>query len=156
MNDLSDCKIKGEAVVVEIPHHRSLFLVFDAPGKRSQAEMVRSLLAPVSADPLQAWNYDLPARWRLTDEYIPLMVTFKDQSDPFSVTKVDPGNLSRELGPGVRLTSVDVQKTNDHVTFGKVEKAIPWIKDPKFDFHRNSSENRLSQTLTTLDFISRN
>jgi len=155
MNDLSDCYIKGEAVVVDIPRHGSLFLVFDVPNKQSRTEMVRSVLEPVSSDPMRASNDDLPAQWSLTVDQMPMIVRFKNQSDPFSVTEVDPGNLSSELGAGVSLSSVEVQKTSENLTFGSVEKAIPWIGNAQFSFYRNSSENPLSETLTTSTFISR-
>lgn len=155
MNDLSDCLIDGEAVVVDIPQHGNLFLVFDVPLKRSRAEMVRSLLTPVSADPMRVSNDDLPAQWFLTEDQMPMMVTFKDPRNPFSVTLVDPKNLSGKMGPGVSLTSVKVQKSSEDVTFGKVENVIPWIRNPKFDFYRNSPENPLSETLTPSRFVSR-
>jgi hypothetical protein len=155
MSATSRCDINGEAVVVDVPGRGSLFLVFDVPKKRSRTAMVWSVLGPVTSDPMGASNEDLPERWFLDVDHMPMMVRFADPADPFSVREVDPGYLPSEMGAGVRLISVEVQKSKEKVTFGKVEKAIPWIASPGFSFYRNSSENPLSETLTPSRFISK-
>jgi hypothetical protein len=86
---------------------------------------------------------------------MPMMVRFADPADPFSVREVDPGYLPSEMGAGVRLISVEVQKSKEKVTFGKVEKVIPWVRDPEFDFYRNASQNPLAETFSRSTFVSR-
>jgi hypothetical protein len=155
MSATSTCDINGEAVVVDVPGHGHLFLVFDKPDRQSQTEMVRSVLRGGTSDPMGARQDELATKWSLAYDQMPMMVRFKDQADPFSVTQVDPVNLSAEMGPGVNLVSVEMQKSSERVTFGDIEKVIPWIVDPDFSFYRSSRENPLSETFTRSTFISR-
>ena len=155
MDATPTCDINGEAVVVDIPGHGHLFLVFDAPGRQSRTEMVHLVLRGGTSSSMEARQDELATSWSLEYGQMPLMVRFKNPADPFSVTQVDPANLSAEMGAAISLLSVDMQKSDERVTFGKVEKIIPWIADPKFSFYRSSTENPLSEILTTKAFISK-
>jgi hypothetical protein len=59
--------------------------------------------------------------------YYPIMVTFKDMSDPKSVTKVDPDALSATFGKGVSLKRITVERTQDPVTTG-IQRRLGWLE----------------------------
>lgn len=56
----------------------------------------------------------------------PLLVRFGDIKDPKSVALVDPDDLAKSLGPGVKLRRITVQLTDDEVTMG-IEKRLGWL-----------------------------
>ncbi len=149
--DVSQCVVKGEAVVVDLGDRGLLFLTFKGP-QGDMTSMVTSMLraGPDSASPSP------PARWQLSTTEIPLMVNFRNLSDAKSVQKVDPNDLSDVFGPGVSLNSVFVEKTSDPITWGNVYTALPWIKtigDHLLDGHFATTGNNLSSKLQKSDFI---
>ena len=56
----------------------------------------------------------------------PYFVRFKDIKDPKSVEQVDPDNLAKSFGTGVKLKSLTVQMTDEPVTVG-IEKRLGWL-----------------------------
>ncbi len=56
----------------------------------------------------------------------PLLVRFKNLADPGTIEKLDPDDLVRTFGEGVRLRWITVQITDDPVTTGIVKK-LPWL-----------------------------
>ncbi len=70
----------------------------------------------------------------------PLLVTFTDNRDPKTVTRVDPADLAKSFGPGVKLRRITLEITDDPVTTG-IEKRLGWLEhladyqtDPKNPF----------------------
>ena len=149
--DVSQCTVKGEAVVVDLKDRGALFLVFKGP-HGDMSSMVRSVLrmgaGGVPPNP--------PPRWQLAPDEMPMMVTFRNLSDPKSVLEADPSDLSKTFGPGVSLDSVIVETTDDSVTWGKVYTALPWLKnigDRMLDGRFGTSTNETSSRLQKSDFI---
>jgi hypothetical protein len=73
----------------------------------------------------------LPRRWQLTGpddtmDHTPYFVRLKDMADPQSVVEVDPENLAKAFGPGVKLKDIFIEITNEPVTIG-LEKRLPWL-----------------------------
>ena len=60
-----------------------------------------------------------------TPSAYPMLVFFRDITDPKSVEKIDPDNMGAALGSGVALRRITVQLTDDDVTTG-IEKVLPW------------------------------
>lgn len=56
----------------------------------------------------------------------PLLVTFTDLTDPMSVKEVDPNNLEEIFGQGVRLKEINIEMTDDPVTW-RIKKTLPWL-----------------------------
>jgi hypothetical protein len=154
MSDSAHCSIKGEAVVVKIGDKGDLFMVIDHPNARSGTTMVWSILGAVSKNPMTANNSTLPKSWSLRTEQMPLMVRFSNPSDAYSVVAVDPDDLDKSFGSGVRLVSVNVSTTSDPVEYGNVERQLPWIFDRPNPFQRNTGENPLSENFAYTTFIS--
>jgi hypothetical protein len=72
---------------------------------------------------------------------LPLLVRFRDISDPKTVEKVDPANLAASFGAGVKLTRATIETVpsgywpfnlfgigGSPVTRG-IEARLPWWKD---------------------------
>ena len=62
-------------------------------------------------------------------DYTYRFVTFADINDPITVKLVTPENFSQYFGTDAKITSIEVQRTMKPVTFGQVEKVIPWIRE---------------------------
>ena len=140
-------KATGEAVAVDLPNGQMLFVLLRSasmvdwaatlPGiplpeddlstgvfKERQAQLERQLDA-VSRDRTvyYLWGDGVP---KDRAQYLPYMVRFRDLSDPKTVEQVDPADLAKTFGPGVRLKSLTVQVTDTPVTKG-IEKRLRWL-----------------------------
>ena len=58
--------------------------------------------------------------------YLPMLVRFRDISDPKSVEEVDPDHVDASFGPGAQIVSASIAVTDDPVTRG-IEKLLPWV-----------------------------
>jgi hypothetical protein len=138
--------LRGEAVAVDLPQG-TLFALMRAPGGSGDyaVHLVQQHLAKY---PQRGVNL-VPQDWRenrrriqksgvsfdLAEDEYPLLVRFRNISDPRSVEKVDPANLAEAFGPGVRLRRITIKMTSDPVTTG-IEARFPWWKkhvDRHFD-----------------------
>jgi hypothetical protein len=123
------CRVEGEAVVVKIGNHGTLFVLMrdvridPASGERymgSPAGMLGQLGLIPKVD-----NSYLPSD--ITDDRLPAMITFKDLDKASSVEWVDPSNLSASFGPNVRFKKLSVSPTFSKVTYGEIAAVLPWI-----------------------------
>ena len=122
-------KLKGEAAFVDLGEGRYLFallkdveklaaMTFIEPGKRYW-----KVAGPVIADS--------SFKGAVNPQDYPMLVTFKDISDPASVQKVYPNNLAASFGRGVKLKRIMLEITNEPVTNGEVEKVLGWLTNLK-------------------------
>ena len=56
----------------------------------------------------------------------PRFLRFRDIKDPTTAELVDPDNLAKSFGPGVRLVRVTIEITDEAVTRG-IRKILPWL-----------------------------
>ena len=114
---LSETKRKGEAVVVNVDG-KYLFLLWNYSIDDDSNYQNDGKPWQVS-DVWERWNsgYKYP------------FATFTDINDPLTVKKVTPENIEQYFGEGAKITSIEVQRTFKPVTYGQVEKVIPWIRD---------------------------
>ena len=150
---LPETKRKGEAVVVNVDG-KYLFLLFNYSVNRNSNYQ----------DGWKPWN--LADIWEHgTDvdkgyaEYRYPFVTFTDISDPLTVKQVTEENFEQYFGEGAKITSIEVQRTFKPVTYGQVEKAIPWINGNQKEYLFASDGNNYSlssfySNLSTIFFIS--
>lgn len=135
-------KLEGEAVAVDLPGGRTLFALLRGSGDTqgdAAAYQTRLLYEALNAGAeasvpvevagltvMQARAAAKSAGVKLTlpEKLYPMLVTFADNSDPKSVERVAPGNLSAMFGPGLRLRRITVEVTDDAVTSG-IEKRLP-------------------------------
>ncbi|WP_027155593.1 hypothetical protein [Mesorhizobium sp. WSM2561] len=127
---------KGEATVVDLGRRGQLFALIGEETKYIAQYTRHDHLGYRRGD----YERLLPAimRFRGTkdvprDRY-PLLVTFTDPNDPRTVRKVDPNVISAAFGPGVSLSRVTLEITDEATTSGKVETLLPWLSWPRERF----------------------
>ena len=89
---------------------------FDAMRADHTAYPVWDEKTGASAAPEKAWPGE------------PYFVRFRNIADPKSVEQVDPDDLAKSFGPGVKLKSLTVQMTDEPVTSG-IEKRFLWWRN---------------------------
>jgi hypothetical protein len=62
----------------------------------------------------------------LPQKLYPRFLRFRDIKDPATAELVDPDNLAKSFGPGVRLVRVTIEITDEPVTRG-IRKVLPWL-----------------------------
>jgi hypothetical protein len=62
----------------------------------------------------------------LPQKLYPRFLRFRDIKDPATAELVDPDNLAKSFGPGVRLVRVTIEITHEPVTRG-IRKVLPWL-----------------------------
>jgi hypothetical protein len=142
--NVGGCTAKGEAVVVDLPGKKPLFLLFKGPH------------GDVSSDAYALTEGRRQGPWALSLAQMPQMVTFDNLLDPKSVKAVHPDALEDALGAGVQLKSVVVKNTFFFATRGKLKKYIPWIYSLgrySLSGEINISDNRVSSRLYNIDFV---
>jgi hypothetical protein len=65
-------------------------------------------------------------RGDLPFKHLPVLVRFRDTNDPASVQQVDPFDLAKSFGQGVRLKQASVEITDDPLT-KEIESRLPWL-----------------------------
>ena len=156
-------EISGEAVMVDLGSHGTLFALLHGPKAGSgdlggPAWMLFHVFADLlkgEIDPLpkvRLLRERRPRRVLLLD-YIPMLVRFRELDDPKSVEQVDPRNLAAAFGSGVELRDAVIEVTADPVTVG-VEAKLPWLKTMKtqIDGDRLYSGATLANELNAYDF----
>lgn len=152
--------LSGEAVTVDLGNGRYLFALL---GNYSH-ETARETFIPKEEQPRTKAQviavYDrlekMHGSRELAREYYPLLVTFDDTSDPASVRRADPSNLSDSFGPGYRLDAITMSITDEPVTEGRVESVLGWLDDLqgrlKPTNKRYADQLDIEETLYSLDF----
>ena len=133
----------GEAVVVDIPGRRSVFVLLTTPtpdgtytgGTKGRYDFIlvdacnlwkkRNELGPSG---FVRFLDDFTGSCTVPNESLPLMVAFRDESDPTSVERVYPNNPESALGPGVRFIGATVSTTDAPVTTG-IGKRLTWLSE---------------------------
>jgi hypothetical protein len=139
---------RGEAFAVDLGERGTLFVLLSQDRaraiwpwsqKHSSAEAGRAALneyygdgfqnlAPdrTGLDTLEAFISAHRTIVEIAPDSLPMLVRFRDLSDPTSVERVDPEHLDATFGPGVRLVRATVQITDEPVTMG-IEKRLGWV-----------------------------
>ena len=152
-------RLKGEAVMVDLGRGRYLFSLLKHPGRHNRihslpAYAYKATGRDIPKGGLKTTGGPIP----VTDENIPLLVTFEDITDPASVKRVDPENLAATFGPGVKLKRITVETTQDPITKGKVEQVLGWLDEiwPNMldgqRYETIKASNRFANSLATGDF----
>ncbi len=160
-------RARGEAVAVDLPGNQTLFVLLRS---QSNPDWVGSLhsyskiddsngITDDTIEAREAYNRRVAADRRVwpiarrrktavedSDNY-PLFVRFRDIADPKSVEQVDPDDLAKSFGPGVKLKSLTVQMTDEPVTSG-IEKRLGWLDH--LDRYRSDPSNPFTSTLPSI------
>lgn len=134
--------VRGEAVAVDLPKGQTLFILLRSASNADWAAWLHQIVKLENSPEDQALYYSRIATnrqvWMIprTKEYFgnkeqhdnyPYFVRFGNINDPKSVEQVDPDDLAKTFGPGVKLKSFTMQMTNEPVTVG-IEKRLEWLE----------------------------
>lgn len=126
-------QIKGEAVAVDLPGGRVLIALLSRPNSVAGARYY-------------AFDALLGRQWDGPQDYVsrlqslvqqqhagvlpriayPELLTFRDIQNPASAKAIDPEDLERDFGQGVRLRRITVQITGEEFTT-VIERKLPWL-----------------------------
>jgi hypothetical protein len=138
-------RVRGEAVAVDLPGGRTLFVLLRSDNNFEWASYVMQTLAPHSDSETFAQQLDnmlllegeivlprtFPPVGHLEERSAyPMLVTFRDLDDPTSVEEVDPDDLAATFGGDVSLKRITVRITDGPVT-GGIEERLAWLADPE-------------------------
>lgn len=126
--------ISGEAVAVDLPGGKTLFVLLNKSGFPDGAAYIPG----EALEPSEHFGkYAAVNRYKemkamtkvgvLPPDAYPTFVTFGDPADPMTVKEVNPEDLAATFGEGVSLRRITVQITNAAVT-KKIETKLPWVK----------------------------
>jgi hypothetical protein len=124
--------IRGESSFVEVSPGKYLFAVLRDQGETDRAvHAFHSQIGAINGTTAQIFDALETKRGTgvVARAYYPDLVTFDDLSDPRSVTVVDPDNLEKTFGPGVSLSRITLEITNDRVSDGPIERILKWLPD---------------------------
>jgi hypothetical protein len=157
--------IKGEAIAVDLGARGLFFVLLVASSRGSAVPDVPAMvvkefkLAP-SVGSLKVEDLRRLAKTSTRVELplasLPMLVRFRSRDDPTSVEQVDPSNLEKHFGPGVRLVRARIETTRDPITTG-IEKRLTWLpnierRSGALDGTRFPGTNDLRSNLGSLAF----
>ena len=129
---------RGEAVVISLGERGfrfGLLLPSDGAsgfnGSQPEDELSRCLPRPQQSDEenllrnIQA----IQGECQLGESDWPELVRFRDIGDPSSVEPVEPGRFEEVCGPNSRYVGATVSITNDPITVGLIDRALPWLSN---------------------------
>jgi hypothetical protein len=145
--------LRGDATAVDLGGGQFLFalLAYEESEEPHSTGMIplkllRQKLPNQSDDdywPPDAFKRVQAARGRgpitLPQKLYPRFLRFRDIKDPATAELVDPDNLAKSFGPGVRLVRVTIEITHEAVTRG-IRKVLPWLS-PHVDWFGLSKGN---------------
>jgi hypothetical protein len=155
-----DLKFKGEAVPVDLPGGTLFALIgmdefeamvidtFDPSAPR--AKKLVALFGELGS------SSSIGRRAELTPAKYPKLVRFRDIRDPKTVELVDPGDLGKSFGAGIKLRRISFAVVDEPVTIG-IEKRLVWLmqtKNGQLDGGRYDSFSSLANSLNILNFKS--
>jgi hypothetical protein len=130
-------EVRGQAVILDLDGRGSLFallrgsdvaegkthpmnvLFYAFPTLINRQDYLTALRKLKTLQPTADLPFDL----------LPMLVRFRDLSDPASVEQVQPNDLAAAFGPGVQLKKATIAITDDPVTTG-IEHKLPWLAGP--------------------------
>jgi len=122
--------VVGEANFCDLGNRKNLVAVLafedDLSGKRTLS-MLPWLAAKHPIKYREKLPPFIPERLQLTEKFTPILVTFRDVSNPMSMERVFPGKLADVLGEGYSIQSIWVEMTMDEYESGGAQQRLTWI-----------------------------
>jgi hypothetical protein len=128
-------EVRGQAVILDLDDRGLLFALLrgsrELPENKNHPMNVLFYAFPTLIKPQDylAALRELKALHPTADlpfDLLPMLVRFRDLSDPASVEQVQPNDLAAAFGPGVELKKATIAITDDPVTTG-IEHKLPWL-----------------------------
>jgi hypothetical protein len=161
--------VRGEAIAVDLGERGLLFCLLTGDPKR------RGSLSEMSSLPLIYFHDYFPnggldpgakgaaelkdliryqPRADLDLDALPMLVRFRDTAAPITVERVDPFDLAKTFGTGVKLINARIEITGDPITTG-IQKRLTWIgqyPEPSLDPSHAPGDWSLPATIHQGDF----
>lgn len=168
MGNLANPTFQGDATVVDLGTRGLLFCLLTGDPKRSLSArdptyLVSGTLPDQDRTGRVTSFYDSMIRHRPKADVplakLPMLVRFRDITDPKTVERVDPNNLAASFGSGVRIVRVAIEITDAPLTTG-IENSLVWLRDyynKMLDGQRYETieaPNRFANSLNSGDFKS--
>lgn len=128
-----DFGVKGEAVAVDLGKRGLLFALMKGTDAGGDAYYIVEQTFPHQGGVRGKVLYYtfLKDKKELAFDKIPMLVRFRDINDPKTVEQVDPNDLGKSFGEGVRLVSATLEMTNEDMT-QKIANILPSWKNTGF------------------------
>lgn len=166
-------RLRGEAVAVPLPNGKVLFALL-RPEESGDATFYHARLMEraacgegqptVQPDPalcgsaqwttFRPWAREHQLSTEIGTSIYPMLVTFRDLSNPGSVERVAPDKLAASFGASYRLKRITVQITGEDVTT-EIEKRLGWLgqyPEPSLNPDHGQRDFSLPATLHHGDF----
>ena len=124
--------MRGDATTVDLGGSQFLFAVLGYHGSKQCTGLIALKLL---GDEKLYWSTDSFKRVQaargqgpitLPQQLYPVFLRFRDIKDRATVERVDPDDLAKSFGSGVRLVRVTIEITDDPVTRG-IRNVLPWL-----------------------------
>lgn len=169
----SNTRSKGEAVFIEMPNEKILFIVSKGEEREYWLPYTFPMqdVSSMSAEKIKSQAFYLSktregiryygtlknAKGVLPEYSTPLFLYFRDINNPMTVEQIDPKNLEKVFGKGVKLKGITIETTNDPLEW-KIESYLKWL--PEYDnklfdgrrIHTADAENKLANSLGSGSF----
>ena len=143
-------QVDGEAIVLDLKDRGKLFALLQPVLINEKGLYIRWLIPSVwrhhglstakDSDQYYSWLRGLNGKVVLEPSELPVLAHFRDLGDPSTLVVVSPDDMAASFGPGVKLTDVTVEITNDKVTRGIIN-TLPWLANMKSgDPHRTADK----------------
>lgn len=144
-------KISGEAVIIDLGQKGILFglLSSDSYNEVFEAFPIKGATTP---EGLKFYESLKPGTKATITKNIPRFVRFSNLSEPKSVEKVDPHDMSASLGEGFRLKELTVEIVDEPILW-QVKNYLPWIAEfraKRLDGQRFGTVNTKYKTANSL------
>jgi len=124
-------KLKGEAVVVDLGEHGVLFSLLNSSTIGYDGFYIVFSEFPsgfdiLSPDAIRYYS-KLKAKKEVPFDKLPMLVHFRDIKDQKTVELVDPNDLEKTFGKGVKLVLATIEMTDEPLTKDVVKKYLSWL-----------------------------
>ncbi|TAZ71162.1 hypothetical protein ELH72_30075 (plasmid) [Rhizobium ruizarguesonis] len=128
--------ISGEAGVIEVSPNKYLFILlkgFDLSTAsltfipKSPPEEKAAVAEKKRYTTMEDFGKTIRTT-ELSPNLYPVFVTFRDVADPTSLVVVNPTNLSKDFGQGVKLRSVTLTVSPEEPIPDRVHAILPWLE----------------------------
>jgi hypothetical protein len=132
-------RVRGEAAVVDLGNGKYLIALLSSGGEKTATEywamraFYKRVMEEYPSGSEERMNkfytalLDMRDSQRVAPDQYPLLVTFRDITDPKSVIEVKPDTLADVFGAGFALRAITLEITDEGVTQGSVETLINWL-----------------------------
>jgi hypothetical protein len=129
-------ELRGEAVSVDLGKRGALFALLEG-GRPAQSflalpqavfERTGTLDRRYTAEEREGKLEGLQASAELARDEIPLLARFRDIDDPKTIEIVDPDDLAKSFGEGVRLLRAIIETTKEPIT-KRIERQLKWLPE---------------------------